>query len=286
MKLARSHAALLVIAFSLSARASAQSPADSALVFESMTTSAAQGLPFRSSLRTRTIEIPNATRVETLERSATERPNPFAQPIGGYRITFADGRMIAVDTVKREYYETNISTIFNKNSPIMQMIASLNVKPLGATIEVVEKGPGDVILGHKTSEWQTHNVMNMSMAANGDTVVMTSDQLSTIYFADDIRHVAPASVPGVTPDSEMVASLKSFSGMDSTATREISKLPKTLPLRMVSKASMLMGPIDMLVSVTMDVTRIERTAVDPSLFEIPKGYKKVEAPSLAPPRDM
>jgi len=279
---------IIALALLATSAASAQSQQDSALVFETVTTSSAKGLPTSLTVRTRTIESAGAIRVETLERSGMKASsfNPFNQEPGSYRITFADGRMISVDTAKREYYEVDVTRMFKKDSPMMKMMASMNAKPSDGKIEVSYKGPGDVILGHKTNQWQTHNVFTMSMVANGDTIAMTTDQFAIVSYADDIRHLVAPSVPGVTPDSEMVATFREFLGADSIATREMRKLPKTLPLRMVTNGSMSMGPIDMSTTVTMNVTRVERVSLDHSMFEIPKGYKKVEMPMMTPPPGM
>ncbi len=264
---------------------------DSGIVYEETMTTKAESFPMaNSAVRSRHIETLRGVRVETLERTGMKMPgtNPFTPSTDHYSLTLQDGTTFIIDTVRKEYYQLDARKLMGKGSELSSMMSSMNVKMSESAMDAEDAGEGEVILGHPTSHWKIHSTMTMTMTVNGDSVANTSEEFADTYFSRDFKHVFKATVkPGDLPDSTMLSFAAAFRG-DSAKFREVAKkLPKTIPLKRVDKMSMMMGPMEILSTTTIEVTKIEQKSFDPSLFEIPKGYKKVEMPIPASPlKDM
>jgi hypothetical protein len=62
----------------------------------------------------------------------------------------------------------------------------------------------------------------------------------------------------------------------------MAKMPKGLPLKSASHTTSYFGPMDVTLTMNTQVTKIEKVSVPASLFELPKGYKLVDLPTLKP----
>jgi hypothetical protein len=260
---------------------------DSGILYEETTTSKVESFPTSNTMmRSRRIETPRGMRTETLERTGMKMPSsiPFAPSTDRYNLALADGRHFTIDTVRKEYYEVDVNKLTAKGSPLSSMMSSMNMKMTDSRMDAEDAGDGEVILGHPTSHWKIHATMTMTMIVNGDSVANTSEEFSDSYFSRDVKHVFNAvAKAGDRPDSTILSLASSLIGDSATFAAVAKKLPKTIPLKRVEKISMMMGPMDVLSTITVEVTRIEQRSFDPSLFEIPKGYKKVEMPIPASP---
>ena len=207
---------------------------------------------------------------------------------GTYRLTLYEGtRVISVDTVKREYSEMDFRKMDNLFSEMTKMLSSMDMKMSGMKAEATDLGDGGIILGHPTSHWKVHQTMTTSMAAQGDTMALSTDMFIDTWFANDIARLAPKGPMNsgeLEPDSLALRMAHGIFGEDMEKSLEAyKKMPKTLPLKTVTSGSVEMGPMDVIMTTTLEVTKFERGKFDAALFQVPKGYKLVDFPGLKPP---
>jgi len=246
-----------------------------------------EGFPFNSVERTRTIETSRGSRVEVLERSGPgamlAQQNPMTGGPGSYRLTLEGGqRMIGVDTVKREYFEMNAGDMAEMASSALKMMSSMNMTSSGMVIDATDLGDGGMMLGHPTSHWKMHQTMTTSVPVEGDTIAMNADMFIDTWFAKDIAPIAATGAMNSTTfalDSATMKIARGFLGGDSAKISEVYKrMPKTLPMKVVTSGSIDTGPMDMIITTTREITRLERGKFDAVLFKTPAGYKLVERP--------
>ena len=241
------------------------------------------------STRTRTIEAPGMVRNEVLEVSGAAlaaEGNPLKGKPGSYTLE-VQGRFYGVDPIKREYYEMRVKDLIDKTAGMMKALEGMKTKVSEDKVDTEDLGEGEVILGHRTRHWRMRQSMTMTAQMMDDTIAISSEMIIDTHYARDLERLKSTSVK---VDSLQLSAFRSFMPFGDMAktVAAYSRLPKTIPLKSVQKGSFFMGPMDMSVTVTTAVTKIEKGKFSESLFRVPKGYKLVEMPfpkmpAMAPP---
>lgn len=235
---------------------------NSILVYET-TTRTRVGMFGESVLKTRTMESTLGLREELVERSglmganASEGGDSFLEKPGSYRLSLASG-MYFVDPASREYFTISDADSSSADMKQLEQLASgIDGK---SRSDVDSLGPGDTVAGQPTSHWRIHEVTRMSMKAGTDSVITDSDMIVDTYFST-ISRLAPEDLREPRAWSK--------------GNREV---PTTLELKRVKKGTMGLPGMVMPIEMSMDVTKLSRQGLDPALFAIPRGYKKVPMP--------
>ncbi len=270
---------------SLYSTARAQKPADldSGILYETTTRGSAEGMPFASHVeKTRTIETRRGRRVEVLERTpamgVSPIPTSVAEAPGTYRLTLDGGRrIISVDTVNHEYFEVSLGGPGGMDSSLTKMISSMKMKMSGTKSDLQELGDGGIIAGQPTTHWKVHEKIMTSTSHDGDTAEFGADTFTETWYAKDISSIEPLDT-GKFDDPQLKDLPLEMVPEDSVTKAIYRRLPKTLPLKQISKGTMGMGGMMLLTTTTMEITRLERGRFDAALFEVPKGYKRSNSP--------
>ena len=199
-------------------------------------------------------------------------------PDNSYTLMLGGDRIYSIDTVKREYFLTDMSKLESGLADAMSGLAMMNFKVSGTKIDVREIGEGDKVMDHPTSHWRSTGTFTITMAAMSDTVAITMEESSDFYYARDL------GIPFMRlfqPDSAMVSGpLAQLFGPENAKIMSTgyAKLPKATPVKTVTRMMVIMGEMDMSMSNTAQLTSIEKVDVPAAYFELPKGYKQVEMP--------
>ena len=232
--------------------------------------------------RMRTIEASGKLRTEVLEVSGA-MPGAPASPMrggpGSYTVILGGGRVFGVDTVKREYFDVSVRDMFSSGSDMMKALQGMNVKISDEKFDAKDLGDGGAILGHPTRRWRLHQSMTMSTQM-GDTMAITSEMTTETYYARDLERMASSPL-----DSTLLNTMTGAMPMSDLKKigAAYSKLPKTLPLKSIQNGLMLLGPMEVTMTMTAEVTKIQKGRFSESLFRVPKGYKLVEMPFFKMP---
>lgn len=249
------------------------------LLYETTITTASSILPGPGmSSRMRTIEASGKVRTEVLQVSGAmpgAQANPMRGGPGSYTVTLEGGRVFGVDTIKREYFDVSVREMFASGSDMMKALQGMNVKISEEKFDAEDLGDGGVVLGHPTHRWKLRQSMTMSAQMMGDTMAITSEMTTETFYARDIERMASSPL-----DSTLLNTITGAMPMSDfkKSTAAHAKLPKTLPLKSIQKGLMLFGPMEVTITMTAEVTKIQKGRFSESLFRVPKGYKRVEMP--------
>ena len=230
------------------------------------------GMSGESVVKTRTTESPLGIRQDLVDRTGpmAAGSEPLLQHKGSYSLRLASGSFYFIDPEAHEYWSIGdpAGDFLKDTTQMLKAMESFSGKvDAKSNSEVDSVGKGDDILGQRTAHWRIHDQMRMSMKTGDDSILSGSDLTTEAYFANSIPRLAPTGMR----DLKFGAEAK-------------KKLPQTLALRALTKGTMSMPGMTMPMQISMEVTQVEKRQIDPALFEVPPGYKKVEMPLLTSPQ--
>ncbi len=139
------------------------------------------------------------------------------------------------------------------------------------TVELVDLGAGDAMLGHATRHARMTVAYTTKITVGGETCTRPTREVADIWTATDVQ----------MPD--LMGALKSFMGsaaMPGAATVLDSLRNKTVKgtiLRRSSSAAIAVGPGDTLrVGTSVEMTSLSPNAIDPRDFDVPSGYRVMD----------
>ena len=248
-----------------------------AIQIESTTSTEAKGpVPASSSKSVMTVAGANV-KMEELERTGPAMPGRTA---GSYMLMIGSERkMYSVDPQKKEYFEFDVARMQSQITAMMKSMPGMQMKFSDLEAKVEDLGDGEPLLGHPTRHFRITNALTMNAVVMSDSMSISMETSSDTYFAKDLAMDTAAMMSG---DTSMLTQFREFiPGIDANKFREqFSKLPKLVPLKTVTKSSSYFGPMDMTMTITQLVTRVEKKQMPALTFTIPAGYKKVEMPEF------
>jgi len=216
-------------------------------------------------------------RMEELERTGPQSPLNKTGTV--MLMQGASRKMFTLDPAKKEYWEIDLTKMQSQLSAMLKSMPGLEMKFSDLKSDVKDLGDGDAVLGHPTRHYRMTTTMTMNALMLTDTMSVSMESSSETWFAKDL----PTEDYTMAADTSMLTQFRDLiPGLSAGKLREqLTKLPKLVPLKSVSTTSSYFGPIDMVIKVTQLATRVEKTRVPASTFEIPKDYKKVGMPNIA-----
>jgi hypothetical protein len=161
-------------------------------------------------------------------------------------------------------------------------LSKMGMKFSSFTTRVEDLGDGEIILGHPTRHWRVQNTIEVNTSLGDAAFRIRMELVGDNFYSKDIML---STNPTIAPDSTLMVQFGDLIPEQNAASarREMSRLPKTLPLKSVATMTSHTGPTDMKMTTTSLVTKIETVKVPRSFFEVPRRYKKVEMPAIVPP---
>jgi len=227
--------------------------------------------------RTATTVGGGVVRIEVLEGL---RPrDPSAQSYMLLRIK--DSKTYSINSTKQEYSEIDVSKM---QAQIISAIKAVggSMTFSGINYSVEDLGGGLTILGHPTRHWRMTQAMSINTVLGADSTLAATESTSDLYFATDLtlpNHSAAAvdtsslaQFQGLTPDLELAK-----------ARAQLSRLPKTLLLRSITKGMTRTAGVETTTASTTSLTKIETVEIPVSFLEVPSTYKKIDMFPLSKP---
>jgi hypothetical protein len=209
---------------------------------------------------------------------------------GTYMISDDGGRhTYTVNPVKHEYSELDSKKMLENAEGTMSALnsGSLGARMLtsGLKIDVADLGAGETILGHPTNHWRTVQTTKMTMVMGKDSIAVLTETTTDAFFGTDLPYLARPDKRKDTTSTNPYTMLGTPEEA-AKAKAEMNRLPSGMPLRNVAVTVSAFGPMKTRNTNTTEITKIETVQVEPAFFQVPKGFTKVEMPSLELPPDM
>ncbi|MBK5187728.1 MAG: DUF4412 domain-containing protein [Gemmatimonadaceae bacterium] len=191
---------------------------------------------------------------------------------GTYMISSASRQTVtSVDPAKHEYTVINLAEL-GKTANDMQAalggVAKTEITDVKVGVE--DLGAGEPLDGYATYKYRLTQSFTMKMTVMGRTISSPSASTTDIWVAPQLDGLMdPSARPPVStttgPMAELTAQL----------TAAYSKVRKGLMLKRVTTSESGAGSRKRTTTMTTTITNVKKTAISPSVFEVPAGYTKV-----------
>jgi uncharacterized protein DUF4412 len=174
-----------------------------------------------------------------------------------------------VDPAKQQYFEINVDSMARFASNAQGALGGIvKTKTSDVTADLKALGPGETIQGYATMKYRLTYSATSTVSVLGRTQTSSNTTTSDIWVAPQL---AGLFNPAPRPGSQM--------GGNSEAAQKFAaayaKIGKGVPIRTVSQTQAA-GDHAPSMTMTMELLNIKRSQVDPSVFEIPAGYTKID----------
>lgn len=215
-------------------------------------------------------------RVDVLESTGADTPG---KPAAGSFMLSRDRHVYSIDTVKHEYYEFSPEKLKQQMGEMMKAVPGMQMKFSGFKFDVTDLGDGENILGHPTRKWKIRQLMNVTTIMMGDTISISMETTQETWSAKDI--FGPGN-PMTSADSGAVSMFGDMipSAELAALRASMAKMPTGIPLKSTSHTTSYFGPMDVTLTMSTQVTKIEKVTVSSSIFDLPEGYKQVDLPGF------
>ena len=255
----------------------AQAPARN-LAMDFRTTVTVSGLPDTGVIQGHAVGSRDKMRMDL----SLKGPGAQVSPLGtaGGKIT-----MILSDSGKTVTYLDSANSHFLRVRPAemlaqAQQSGQMKMEFSGTEAKVDNLGAGPVILGHPTSHYRIGTGMTITVSAMGQEQTVRISSTSDYFYANDITGVVNpfATLTGSDMSAMLGATNKDFADKMKAAQ---AKLPKGIPLRASSTATMVAQGQTRITNTEAEVSSIQWVDAKPGAFEIPANYSPVTLPGMS-----
>ena len=192
---------------------------------------------------------------------------------GTYMITSGSkGTVTSVDPAKHQYTVIDIAELGKSASDMQTSLSSVaKVEIANVKVDVQDLGAGEPLDGYPTYKYRITQSYTMNIIVMGRTTGSPSQSVTDIWVAPQLDGLMdPSARPSTASSSGPMAEL----------TKQLllayGKVRKGLMLKRISTMESGAGARKHTTTVTTTITNVKKSAISPSVFEVPSGYSKVE----------
>lgn len=262
--------------FYINAQAGPAAAAGKNLAMDFRTTVIIQGMPDTGVIQGHAVGSADKLRMDLTMKG----PGAQVTPLGG---AGGEVSMILSDSGKTVTYIDSKNNKYLRVRPADMLVQAqqtgVKMDFSGTEAKVDNLGAGPAILGHPTSHYRVGTGMTMTISAMGQVQTVKISSSSDYYYANDIKGVVNpfASLSGGDMAAMLGSSNKEFADK-MKAMQE--KLPKGMPLRASSTATMIAQGQTRVTNTQAEVTSVQWVDANPKAFEIPSTYTPVTLPGM------
>jgi hypothetical protein len=208
---------------------------------------------------------------------------PATSPDSYLLIDGTTATFYVVDSVRKEFSKLDLAAMMEGAAGAMSALEGLqfSLKDVGAAADSL--GVGETVLGYATNHWRLTQTMVISAGMGGDSSAMQMMIQQDFHYAPALEHLLGPTLYWL--DSLEVSS--PFERLFDPGTIEKfraaeAKLPKGIPLKVSAAQTMMIGLEEVAMTITTEMTRVERVQRPPSFFMVPAGYKEVKPDLFGP----
>ncbi len=197
-----------------------------------------------------------------------------------------DISMIVTDSGKTLTYIDAASKTYMRMRPAemienMQKMGGMTMQFSGTEARVDNLGAGPSILGYPTAHYLVTTGMTIDMTAMGQQQKVQISSKTDYFFATGIASALNpfAAMMGSDMGSMFGSSNREFADKMRAAQ---SRLPKAIPLRTTTDATIIAAGQTRVTKTQTEVTAIKWLTADPKSFVVPADYKALSMPGAGP----
>jgi hypothetical protein len=243
-------------------------------------TTVTQGAADTGVITGRAIGTADKMRLDVTMKGAGAHISPLSGPLesdstASIIVTDSGKTVTYLDAKKSQYVTVRLMEMIAR----AKEMGGVTMEYSGTESRVDSLGTGPTILGHPTSHYRVTMGTTMTISTVGMVHTVKLASLSDSYYAIDLKgNLNPfASLNGVDMLSIFGSTSKDFADKMNAVQK---KLPKGMPLRTLSSATMVDQGQTKVTNATADVTAIKWVTADPKAFEIPSMYTAVQLPGM------
>jgi hypothetical protein len=197
-------------------------------------------------------------------------------PPGGYMLIDAEkGQMVMVSPQEKT---ATLFALGGMGTAMGQMAAGAQMKmeATDISISVDDLGPGEAILGHPTHKYRLKQNYTLNMSTMGMQQSTRTESTTETWMSTDFPEAELRAFEGFNKTFGQSAggiAAMGGEGMKKLNEELQAKMPKGFPLKQIVTGTMTMQGRSQAMRTTMEVASMSKGTLEPSLFEIPEGYK-------------
>lgn len=192
---------------------------------------------------------------------------------GTYMITSGSkGTVTSVDPAKHQYTVIDIAEMGKAASDMQASLGGIaKMEFTDIKVDLQDLGAGEPIDGYATYKYKLTQAFTMKMTMMGHAINSPSSSTTEIWIAPQLDGLMdPSARPMVaTPTGPMAELMRQL-------TAQYMKMKKGLPLKRITTSVSGEGARQHTTTMTSTITNVKKSAISPSVFEVPSGYTKVE----------
>ncbi len=192
---------------------------------------------------------------------------------GMYMITNGSkGTVTSVDPARHQYTVIDIAEMGKAASDMQAALGGMaKMEFTDVKVDLQDLGAGEPIDGYATYKYKLAQSFTMKMSMMGRTINSPSSSTTEIWVAPQLDGLMdPSARPMVaTPTGPMAELMRQL-------TAQYGKMKKGLPLKRITTSVSGEGARQHTTTMTSMITNVKKSAISPSVFEVPSGYTKVE----------
>ena len=192
---------------------------------------------------------------------------------GTYMITRgAQGTVTSVDPAKHQYTMIDIGELGKTANDLQASLGGMaKIEIANVKVDVQDLGAGEPLEGYATYKYRITQGYTMNMIVMGRTMSTPSLSVTDVWVAPQLDGLMdPSARPPVAAASGPMAELTK------QLTTAYARMRKGLMLKRVSTMESGAGARKHTTTVTTTITNVRKSAISPSVFEVPAGYAKVD----------
>jgi len=249
------------------------------LALEFRTTVMVQGAPDSGVITGHAVGTSDKMRLDVTMKGAGAQVSPLASDSTVTMIVTDSGKTITyIDSKKSQYLRVRPAEMISQ----AQQMGGMKMDFTGTSAKVDSLGAGPAILGHPTLHYRVVTGMTMTISAMGQEQTAKIASTSDTYYATDIKgKLNPfASLSGGDMANMFGSTNKEFADKMKSVQQ---KLPKGVPLRVVSSAMIVSQGNTRITNSSAEVTGLKWVDADPKAFEVPATYTAAQLPGMGGP---
>lgn len=193
--------------------------------------------------------------------------------MGTYTITSGSkGTVTSVDPAKHQYTVIDIAEMGKAANDAQAALGGIaKMEFTDVKVDLQDLGAGEPIDGYATYKYKLTQSYTMKMTMMGHAINSPSSSTTEIWIAPQLDGLMdPSARPMVaTPSGPMAELMRQL-------TAQYGKMKRGLPLKRVTTSVSGDGARQHTTTMTSTITNVKKSAISPSVFEVPSGYTKVD----------
>lgn len=219
-----------------------------------------------------------ANGISRLDFTQSMSPPGGMMGAGTYMISnTVKGTTTTVDPAKHQYMVVDLADLAKTSAALQQSMGGMmKTEITDVKVNVEDLGAGEQMEGYNTIKYRMTQSYTMKLTIMGHSSESKMQTTSNLWIAPQLDEIMN---PGARPGS--AAATGPMAALTTEITKAYAKVKKGVVLKSVHTSESGGDGKSRTTTMTMLISNVKRTAISPSVFEVPAGYTKVASLSDA-----